>query len=158
MNQDNFLSILMQKVIDFRRKSGIIQACKANCRNIQEENQLQGYCVKCKEKKEMKGAKAITMKNGKPASQGTCPTCGTKMFKIGKAQLKSLQCINKAGYKLYPALFFILLKTDQLKFKLVISQGTGYFKVGASHIHRDIHSDITKLPETTISSISSEKR
>jgi hypothetical protein len=46
---------------------------------------LQGYCVKCKAKKEMKGVKAITMKNGKPASQGTCPTCSTKMFKIGKA-------------------------------------------------------------------------
>jgi hypothetical protein len=23
------------------------------------------------------------MKNGKPATQGTCPVCGTKMFKIG---------------------------------------------------------------------------
>ncbi|HJX13148.1 MAG TPA: DUF5679 domain-containing protein [Dehalococcoidales bacterium] len=25
------------------------------------------------------------MKNGKPATQGTCPTCGTKMFRIGKS-------------------------------------------------------------------------
>jgi len=25
----------------------------------------------------------ITMKNGKPALQGTCPKCGTKVFKIG---------------------------------------------------------------------------
>jgi hypothetical protein len=33
----------------------------------------------------MKDAKAVTMKNGKPATQGICPTCGTKMFKIGKA-------------------------------------------------------------------------
>jgi hypothetical protein len=33
----------------------------------------------------MKDAKAITMKNGKPATEGTCPVCGTKMFKIGKA-------------------------------------------------------------------------
>ncbi|MFH1647936.1 MAG: DUF5679 domain-containing protein, partial [Chloroflexota bacterium] len=24
-------------------------------------------------------------KNGKPATQGTCPTCGTKMFRIGKS-------------------------------------------------------------------------
>jgi len=32
----------------------------------------------------MKGAKAITMKNGRPATQGVCPVCGTKMFKIGK--------------------------------------------------------------------------
>jgi hypothetical protein len=42
-----------------------------------------GYCVKCKEKREMKGEKQITMKNGRPATSGTCSVCGTKMFKIG---------------------------------------------------------------------------
>ena len=45
----------------------------------------QAYCVKCRTKKEMKDPKAITMKNGKPAMQVTCPSCGTKMFRIGKA-------------------------------------------------------------------------
>ena len=33
----------------------------------------------------MKDAKAVTMKNGKPATQGTCSTCGTKMYRIGKS-------------------------------------------------------------------------
>jgi Zn finger protein HypA/HybF involved in hydrogenase expression len=47
--------------------------------------QMQAYCVKCRAKKEMKDPKAITMKNGKPATQGICPSCGTKMFRIGKA-------------------------------------------------------------------------
>jgi hypothetical protein len=42
-----------------------------------------GYCVKCKAKREMKGEKQITMKNGRPATTGTCSVCGTKMFKIG---------------------------------------------------------------------------
>ncbi|MEI8143485.1 MAG: DUF5679 domain-containing protein [Candidatus Berkelbacteria bacterium] len=46
---------------------------------------VEGYCVKCRAKKEMQGAEQITMKNGKPAVKGTCPDCGTKMFKIGKA-------------------------------------------------------------------------
>ena len=46
---------------------------------------VEAYCVKCKAKREMKDAKAVTMKNGKPATQGLCPSCGTKMFKIGKA-------------------------------------------------------------------------
>jgi len=46
---------------------------------------MQGYCMKCRAKKEMKDAKAITMKNGRPSTQGVCPVCGTKMFKIGKA-------------------------------------------------------------------------
>jgi hypothetical protein len=42
------------------------------------------YCVKCKDKREMRDPKEITMKNGRPATQGVCPECGTKMFKIGK--------------------------------------------------------------------------
>jgi len=46
---------------------------------------MQAYCVKCRAKREMKDAKSITMKNGKPASQGVCPVCGTKMFRIGKS-------------------------------------------------------------------------
>jgi len=37
-------------------------------------------------KKEMRDAKSITMKNGRPATQGVCPTCGTKMFRIQKKQ------------------------------------------------------------------------
>ncbi len=29
---------------------------------------MEGYCVKCRAKKEIKDAKAITMKNGRPAT------------------------------------------------------------------------------------------
>jgi hypothetical protein len=32
----------------------------------------------------MLNEKKVTMKNGRPATQGTCSVCGTKMFKIGK--------------------------------------------------------------------------
>ena len=46
---------------------------------------MQAYCMKCRAKREMKDTKAITMKNGRPATQGVCPTCGTKMFRIGKS-------------------------------------------------------------------------
>ncbi len=45
----------------------------------------EGYCVKCKSKREIKDAQDITMKNGRPATQGLCPECGTKIFKIGKS-------------------------------------------------------------------------
>jgi RNase P subunit RPR2 len=44
---------------------------------------VDGYCVKCRQKRTMRDDKRVTMKNGKPATQGVCPTCGTKMFKIG---------------------------------------------------------------------------
>jgi len=33
----------------------------------------------------MESPAPVTMKNGKPATNGTCSVCGTKMFKIGKA-------------------------------------------------------------------------
>jgi len=42
----------------------------------------QGYCVKCKAKREMKDAKEVTMKNGRKAMKGECPKCDTKMFCI----------------------------------------------------------------------------
>jgi uncharacterized Zn finger protein (UPF0148 family) len=47
----------------------------------------EGYCVKCKAKKEIAQGVEETMKNGRKAIKGKCPTCGTVMFKIlgGKA-------------------------------------------------------------------------
>ncbi len=42
----------------------------------------EGYCVKCKAKKEIVDAVEETMKNGRKAIKGRCPTCGTVMFKI----------------------------------------------------------------------------
>jgi uncharacterized Zn finger protein (UPF0148 family) len=46
----------------------------------------EGYCVKCKAKKEISDGVEETMKNGRKAIKGKCPTCGTVMFKIlGKA-------------------------------------------------------------------------
>jgi hypothetical protein len=46
---------------------------------------VEGYCLKDKRKVEMKDPQPITMKNGKPATVGTCPICGTKIYRIGKA-------------------------------------------------------------------------
>ena len=44
------------------------------------------YCMKCKTQREIKNGKQITMKNGRPATEGTCPVCSTRMFKIGAAK------------------------------------------------------------------------
>ena len=44
------------------------------------------YCVKCREKREMKDPKEVAMKGKggveRRAMTGTCGVCGTKMFKI----------------------------------------------------------------------------
>jgi len=51
----------------------------------------EGYCVKCKAKKEIAEAVEVTTKNGRKAIKGRCPTCGTVMYKIlgGKATPQS---------------------------------------------------------------------
>jgi len=47
---------------------------------------MEGYCVKCKTKREIKDGNEVTMKNGRKAMKGKCPECGTGMFRIlGKA-------------------------------------------------------------------------
>ena len=43
---------------------------------------VEGYCVKCKAKKEISDGVEETMKNGRKAIKGKCPVCGTVMFKI----------------------------------------------------------------------------
>jgi DNA-directed RNA polymerase subunit RPC12/RpoP len=44
---------------------------------------VQAYCVKCKAKVEIKDPQKVKLKNGKPATKGVCPKCGTKVFRIG---------------------------------------------------------------------------
>jgi len=44
---------------------------------------VQGYCVKCRAKRDIKDAVAVKLKNGKPAMKGKCPVCGTTMMRIG---------------------------------------------------------------------------
>ncbi len=45
----------------------------------------EGYCVKCREKRNFEGEE-VELANGRRAAQGTCPECGTKMNRmLGKA-------------------------------------------------------------------------
>lgn len=43
---------------------------------------MEAYCVKCKSMTEIKNPEEVTMKNGRKAMKGTCPVCGTKVFRI----------------------------------------------------------------------------
>jgi Domain of unknown function (DUF5679) len=40
-----------------------------------------GYCVKCREKRDFEG-EVKTLENGSKAAQGQCPVCGTKMTRM----------------------------------------------------------------------------
>jgi hypothetical protein len=44
---------------------------------------MEGYCLKCREKREMQDPKEVTLKNGRAAMQGTCAVCGTKITVMG---------------------------------------------------------------------------
>lgn len=46
---------------------------------------MEAYCLKCRTRREIQNPRPVTLKNGKPATQGVCPVCGTTMYKIGKA-------------------------------------------------------------------------
>jgi hypothetical protein len=60
-------------------------------RRERKNSMAEGYCVKCKSKKEIADGVEETMKNGRKAIKGKCPTCVTVMFKIlgGKAAAPS---------------------------------------------------------------------
>ena len=45
---------------------------------------VHAYCLKCRKKMEIRDPVHRTLKNGAPATSGTCPRCGTKMFKFDK--------------------------------------------------------------------------
>ncbi len=47
---------------------------------------MEAYCFKCRTKREISDPEATTLKNGRPATKGTCGLCGTKLFRIGKTQ------------------------------------------------------------------------
>ena len=46
------------------------------------DDKVIGYCVKCKEKREMKDVERVEIKPGRPAAKGKCSVCGTGMYKI----------------------------------------------------------------------------
>ena len=45
---------------------------------------MQAYCVKCKEKREIQDPEATFTRSGTPATRGTCPVCGTTLFRMGR--------------------------------------------------------------------------
>lgn len=43
---------------------------------------IEGFCLKCREKKLMVGILLTTMGSGTPAIRGECPDCHTKIYKL----------------------------------------------------------------------------
>jgi hypothetical protein len=44
--------------------------------------EFEGYCVKCRTKREIKEGTVGETSKGRPMAQGTCPVCGTKVTRF----------------------------------------------------------------------------
>jgi len=51
--------------------------------------EIKAYCMKCKAERTIQTVQIVMTKNGRPAANGTCPVCGTKMFKFLPSSYKS---------------------------------------------------------------------
>ncbi len=45
---------------------------------------MEAYCVKCKEKREIKDAEAVFTATGTPATKGVCAVCGSGLYRMGR--------------------------------------------------------------------------
>jgi hypothetical protein len=49
---------------------------------MEETMDFEGYCVKCRAKKQIKDGTVRKTPQGRPMAQGICPTCGTKVTRF----------------------------------------------------------------------------
>ena len=45
---------------------------------------MNGYCMKCRSEKTIVESRTVVMKNGRYATEGKCPACGTKLYRLGR--------------------------------------------------------------------------
>lgn len=50
--------------------------------------QIEAYCVKCKEKRQIDDAQVVEMENGRRAAKGKCPVCGTNVTRFLPSEKK----------------------------------------------------------------------
>ncbi len=56
---------------------------------------MEAYCAKCKANREIKNPQSIEIKDGRRATKGVCPVCGTNMLRIGQRQLRTLSLTDE---------------------------------------------------------------
>ena len=49
-------------------------------------SELQAYCVKCRTKRDIVNPQPVYTSRGTPATKGTCPVCGTPLFRPGRTE------------------------------------------------------------------------
>ena len=65
--------------------------------------EIKAYCMKCKAERTIQSVQIVMTKNGRPAANGACPVCGTKMFKFLPSSYKSQAVAAPAPVEAVPA-------------------------------------------------------
>lgn len=52
--------------------------------DMEDDEPLEAYCVKCKDKVEMEEPQPVWTRKGSPGTRGFCPICGTTVFRMGR--------------------------------------------------------------------------
>ena len=47
---------------------------------------MEAYCVKCKQKREIQNPEPTFTASGSPATRGSCPVCGSKLYRMGRTE------------------------------------------------------------------------
>ena len=47
---------------------------------------MSAYCFRCRTKRVISNPQQVTLKNGRLATRGVCPNCGTKVFRMEKSR------------------------------------------------------------------------
>jgi hypothetical protein len=59
---------------------------------------MEGYCIKCKKKTEIKDGQVVFYKNGTPAERGLCSVCGSKVARmLSKQEREALKAKQTTG-------------------------------------------------------------
>lgn len=48
--------------------------------------EYEGYCVKCREKRQISDGKVVETSTGRPIAKGPCPVCGTTVTRFLSAE------------------------------------------------------------------------
>ncbi len=71
-------------------KRGRHMARKKRAKKAEKAKEWEAFCVKCRKKVKLVGAEVVTLKNNRLAVKGTCPNCGTTVYRfISPAEAKA---------------------------------------------------------------------
>ena len=103
---------------------------------------MEAYCVKCRTKREMSDPKAVFTTNGTPASRGTCPVCGTTLFRMGNTPAHKGMVAPKKGANRKGRL--VIVESPAKARTVGRFLGKGYtVKASVGHVRDLLHSQLS---------------